>query len=160
MAGITSNAGNASNQLNQPYDVILDYANNLYIADNMNSRIQKYMYDPSTGLTIQTVAGDGTQGSSPSQLNSSSRLVMNSNRDLYITDTGNARVQCWLYGATSGSTVAGITGEINHNNYVFTFSHIKTVFRIFFCKISLETRLINLLILSLLLVTQHLALYT
>ncbi|CAF4029846.1 unnamed protein product, partial [Adineta steineri] len=41
VAGISGNASSGSNYLNRPFDVTLDYANNLYIADRYNYRIQK-----------------------------------------------------------------------------------------------------------------------
>ena len=48
VAGIGGMPGNASNQFNSPTDVILDYANNLYIADYNNHRVQKYLFGSST----------------------------------------------------------------------------------------------------------------
>jgi trimeric autotransporter adhesin len=58
--GYNGDGGLATNaKLNQPYDVAVDGANNLYIADTSNSRIRKV--DAFTHV-ITTVAGDGVAG--------------------------------------------------------------------------------------------------
>ena len=106
LAYIVGNAGHASNQLMMPLSVVLDYANNLYITDYGNHRIQKYLSGSSTGTTV---AGNGTPGSSEYQLQYPHRIITNSNTDLYISDGGNHRVQFWRLGDTSGITVAGTT---------------------------------------------------
>ncbi len=103
MAGIVGNPGVANNQLNTPFDITFDYANNLYIADRVNSRIQKYLFGNSIG---QTVAGNTTAGLGQNQLNNPSAVIIDSNENLYISDTLNARVQFWSYGASSETTVA------------------------------------------------------
>lgn len=108
VAGITGNPGSSNNQLNWPYDVILDYANNMYIVDRINCRIQKYLYGKLVG---QTVAGNGTCGSSQYLLSDPMRVILDSNENVYITDRGNNRVQLWLKDATFGKTVAGTTGK-------------------------------------------------
>ena len=87
----------------------MDYANNLYIADRDNNRIQKYLSGSSIG---QRVAGNVTAGSSSDKLSSPSRVLIDSNENLYIADTYNARIQFWRKGANSGTTIAG-TGKKN-----------------------------------------------
>lgn len=109
VAGISSIPGNTSNQLNTPLDVVFDFANNLYIADYLNHRVQKYLLGTSIG---RTVAGTGNFGSSPSQLNKPIRVVLDSNENLYISDANNHRIQLWSYGATNGTTIAGISSKI------------------------------------------------
>jgi hypothetical protein len=108
VAGITGSPGKTNNQLNFPFDIMLDYANNLYIADYSNHRIQKYLFGSSTATTI---AGNGTLGSSQYQLNNPSWIIMDSNGNFYIRDRGNQRIVYWPDGAISGTVVAGITGK-------------------------------------------------
>ena len=84
--------------------MFLDYANNLYIADGGNHRIQKYLFGSSIG---ERVAGNVTSGSSSDKLRTPSRVLIDSNENLYIADTANARIQFWRKGANSGTTVAG-----------------------------------------------------
>jgi len=87
----------------------LDYANNLYIADRENHRIQRYLFGSSIG---QRVAGNVTVGSSSDKLCNPSRVLIDSNENLYIADTCNSRIQFWRKGANSGTTIAG-TGKKN-----------------------------------------------
>lgn len=63
----------------------------------------------STGwnTTAATVAGTGSSGSGPAQFNSTIALAMDSAKTFYIVDRYNHRVQKWLQGASSGTTVAG-----------------------------------------------------
>ena len=90
----------------------MDYANNLYIADRDNHRIQKYLFGSSIG---QRVAGNVTAGSSSDKLRFPGRVIIDSNEDLYIADTWNHRIQFWRKGANLGTTVAG-TGKKNKSS--------------------------------------------
>jgi len=109
VAGISGSPGSANNQLNSPFDIFLDYANNLYIADRANHRIQKYLFGSSIG---QTVAGNITGGSSSDKLLCPSRVLIDSNENLYIADSCNHRIQFWRKGVNFGTTIAG-TGKKN-----------------------------------------------
>ena len=95
----------------------MDYANNFYIADRGNNRVQKYLFGSSIG---ERVAGNVTSGSSLDKLSGPTRVLIDSNENLYIADTGNARVQFWRKGANSGTTVAGIGKKNKQNNVVFS----------------------------------------
>ncbi|CAF1489272.1 unnamed protein product [Rotaria sordida] len=53
------------------------------------------------------VAGDGTSGSSASQLYGPQGVFVNEMGTLYIVDGSNHRIQKWNNGASSGVTVAG-----------------------------------------------------
>lgn len=98
------------NQLYYPFGMFVDSSNSLYIADWHNNRIQKWV---SGALTGTTVAGqpNGTAGSNSSYFTGRSNLFVDSSGNMYITDTGNVRVQLWASSATSGTTIAGITGK-------------------------------------------------
>ena len=43
IAGVTSESGSNSTLLNHPYDVILDSQLNIYVSDNQNHRVQKFL---------------------------------------------------------------------------------------------------------------------
>lgn len=111
VAGLVGSSGNASNQLNTPVDALITYANDLYVVDYNNHRIQKYSFNTAVG---KTVAGNGKAGLSPSQLYCPVRVVMDSNANLYISDAYNSRVQFWSNGAANGTTVAGVSGKTNN----------------------------------------------
>lgn len=112
MAGFTGNAGNTSSLLNNPIDVAFDWANNLYVADHYNQRVQKFLFGTSNGTTV---AGSGRLGNSTSDLSYPSRILLDSNESLYITDTLNHRIQFWTKNASNATTIAGITGEKDHS---------------------------------------------
>ncbi len=87
----------ASARLNNPYEVAMDAAGNLYIADGNNRRIRKV--DASTG-NITTAAGTGTQGDSgdggaatAAQLTFPIGVGVDGAGNLYIADGNSHRVR-------------------------------------------------------------------
>jgi hypothetical protein len=108
IAGVTNAAGNASNQLYQPTDIALVYPNLIYIADNYNHRIQKYVIGSSIGTTVAGEA-NGFGGTSLNQLKQPTCILLDSSGGIYISDSGNNRIQYWSNSASTGSTVAGST---------------------------------------------------
>ena len=63
-------------------------------------------------MTGETIAGTtGTFGSVDNQLSQPWNLFVDGNKNMYIADAANHRVQLWPAGATSGTTIAGITGS-------------------------------------------------
>ena len=96
-------------RLRRPFDVALDGAGNLYIADYINSRIRKV---DSAGV-ISTVAGDGTRGSggdggpaTAAQLRFPTGVAVDGAGNLYIADRFNQRIRK-VDSAGVISTVAG-----------------------------------------------------
>ncbi|CAF4685001.1 unnamed protein product, partial [Rotaria socialis] len=65
-----------------------------------------------------TVAGqpNGVSGSVPSLLQAPASVVVDSNRNVYVADTSNHRVQLWSYGASFGTMVAGTGFRGSANN--------------------------------------------
>lgn len=110
VAGISSGPGVANNQLFGPWDVVVDDAYNVFVADTENQRIQKYKSGSAFGTTVAGYA-NGSYGSSPSSLWSPTRVLLDSDGNIYVSDSANHRVQFWPNAATSGITVAGKTGE-------------------------------------------------
>jgi uncharacterized protein (TIGR03437 family) len=97
----------AGAQLNQPSEVAVDSAGNLYIADTVNNRIRKVT---PAGI-ISTVAGNGTMGFSgdngpatSAQL-SAGGVAVDSAGNLYIADPNNNRIRKVSNGVIT--TVAG-----------------------------------------------------
>ena len=109
VAGVTGQVGNASNQLNNPLGLYVDWANTLYIADYENGRIQKYLKDATFG---ETVAGDptGIRGPASNLLNHPTTVAVDLDGNMYVCDRWNSRIQLWKRGASNGTTIAGITG--------------------------------------------------
>jgi len=108
MAGFGGDNGPATSaRLQYPFDVAVDSAGNLYIADYANSRIRKV----SNGV-ITTVAGTGQNGFSgdngpatSARLWSPAGVAVDAAGNLYVADSGNNRVRKVSNGVIT--TVAG-----------------------------------------------------
>lgn len=112
MAGRSGVSGNASDHLNLPYDAVVDYSGAIYVADYGNNRIQRYSLGSLFG---QTVAGqsNGTAGLLSNQLSGCSNVLVDTNKNMYVTDSRNNRIQYFSSGTSVGVTVAGnSTGKI------------------------------------------------
>jgi sugar lactone lactonase YvrE len=99
--------GNAINQLDWASGMFIDSnTSNIWIADQNNHRIVKWS-SPTTSVVVC-----GSYGSNNDQFMYPYGLFVDTSNSntLYVADTGNHRIQMWLPGATSGITVAGITG--------------------------------------------------
>ncbi len=109
--------GNAADQLNTPQDVFVDASGNIYVADEVNSRIQKFPMNSDSSTTGVTVAGGNAAGTAADQLNYPTSLYVDSAENIYIADRRNNRIQRFAAGSNSSSnavTVAaiGINGSI------------------------------------------------
>jgi hypothetical protein len=107
-----------SAELNAPYGVALDSAGNYYIADGANCLIRKVTV---AGGIISTVAGNvtGAPGANcaysgdggpatAAQLNGALGVVLDSNGNIYIADTGNSVIR--VVNTQAGTiSVAGVT---------------------------------------------------
>jgi sugar lactone lactonase YvrE len=104
--------------LNSPLDVTLDDSNSaFYVADQKNNRIQKCLIGASDGTTVAGHA-DGTWCLALDCLRIPSRVLVDLNGNLYITDTGNQRIQFWTKGASSGTRIAG-DGKLRDHFFLF-----------------------------------------
>ncbi len=116
--GITAAGGNgsgmAANQLYAPACAFVDGNGKLYVADQVNNRIQKFPHG-STSLTDGiTVAGGNGTGSAANQFNIPYSVFVDGSGNIYVTDQANSRVQKFPPGsssATNGITVAGGNGQ-------------------------------------------------
>jgi hypothetical protein len=106
-----------SAELNNPNDVAMDSAGNLYIADFVNSRVRKV----DTGGIITTVAGNGTQGYSgdggaatSAEIKLPEGIAVDDSGNLYIADNGNSRIRKVSGGiitTVAGNGTAGYSGD-------------------------------------------------
>ncbi len=88
-------AATAAN-INRPNNVIVDAANNLYLAELYNNRVRKVT---SSGI-ISTIAGNGTAGFSGdggqatnAQIHSPMSVALDAGGNLYIADADNERIR-------------------------------------------------------------------
>ena len=110
-------AAATSAQLSSPTGVAVDAAGNLYIADLGNNRVRKV----SSGGTISTAAGNGTQGyagdggaATNAQLNLPRGVASDAAGNLYITDSGNNVVRLVVNGnitTIAGTGTVGFSGD-------------------------------------------------
>ena len=112
--GITVAGGNgpgsAANQLYSPLEVSIDMSGNLYVVDELNSRIQKFPPGSDSATNGITVAGGNGAGDLPNQLNAPSGLYIDTLGNIYVDDMGNSRIQKFPLGSDSSTyaeTVAG-----------------------------------------------------
>jgi hypothetical protein len=105
-------------QLQQPEAVVVDTAQNLYIAEFKGNRVRKVAPDG----TITTIAGTGVAGyngdgipATQAQLNGPRSLSFNTFGDLYIADYNNNRLRKILTNGTiftlAGTGANGSTGD-------------------------------------------------
>jgi uncharacterized protein (TIGR03437 family) len=119
-AGFNGDGVATSVELSWPYDVALDPAGNLYIADTVNSRIRKVT--PAGALT--TVAGNGSGGFGPpsgdggpateADLDYPTDVAVDSAGNIFIAEWGNSRIRKVTVATGIISTVAG-TGTAGFN---------------------------------------------
>jgi len=78
----------------------------IYFIDENGSRVQRY-FDGH----IVSVAGRQDSGSEASQLEDAEDIFVTREGVLYVSDSGNNRIQKWVPGAAEGVTVAGGNGK-------------------------------------------------
>ncbi|MFT5250338.1 MAG: hypothetical protein ACI93P_002073, partial [bacterium] len=147
--------GSAKNQVAYPRGIHVTENGTVYVADEANSRVQKWVSGAKEGQTIAqdlwglydvfvdlsgniyilymdgrsvikipfgtndriSVAGDGgNPGEGANQLDWAQSLIVDSEGNIFIADSGNHRIQKWAPGATEGVTVAGGNGPGNDAN--------------------------------------------
>ena len=114
--------GSGANQFNNPAGIYVDASGNMYIADQVNQRIQKWAQGASNGITV---AGGNGQGSAANQLYDPKGIYVDASGNIYIADEKNHRIQKWAPGASTGTTVAGGNGrgsdanQFNHTGDIY-----------------------------------------
>jgi hypothetical protein len=106
IAGIGGSPGLNASQLREPLDIALGSFNTLYITDYLNSRVQYWTIGDLSGTTV---AGqpNASSGATAAYLNYPTGLYVDSNDNIYVSDSDNNCVQLWNNGASVGTTVAG-----------------------------------------------------
>ena len=106
----TGGPGVTTDRLNAPYHLAIDSSDALYVADFSNHRVQKFTSGSPNGVTILGQP-NGVAGNTLSGLTTPSYLLLDWNRNLYVSDTGNHRVLMFHNSTAPGTLIAG-TGKI------------------------------------------------
>ena len=80
-------AGTGDGQFNTPYGIAVDSHDNLYVADRVNNRVQKF--DANGNFLMKF----GSAGSGNGQLSGPRGIDVDASGNIYIADTSNHRVQ-------------------------------------------------------------------
>ena len=91
--------------------LFVDEINNLYCSLVNEHRILKTQLTSSVA-TVVTVAGTGCPGPTPNMLDHPNGIFVDKNLNLYVADTDNNRIQCFLDGETHAQTMAGFGASI------------------------------------------------
>jgi tripartite motif-containing protein 71 len=79
--------GSGDGQLKSPSDVAVDAAGNVYVADRLNNRVQKF---DASGKFLSKF---GALGSGNGQLNQPAALAIDSAGNIWVAEKGNSRIQ-------------------------------------------------------------------
>ena len=96
--GVTVAGGNGqgslSNQLDRASDIFLSKIDgSIYVADCYNNRIQKWLVNATTGITVAG-SPNGTAGNTPYLMNQTYALAIDDDETyLYVSDSKNNRIQ-------------------------------------------------------------------
>jgi DNA-binding beta-propeller fold protein YncE len=104
---VCGSCGSGSTQFDSPRGLYVDTSsgNTIYVADTDNHRIQMWVPGATSGVTV---AGITTYyGTALNQLWSPQTLIVDTNGNMFIVDTGNDRIMRWTIGASSGMIIAG-----------------------------------------------------
>ncbi len=104
-------SGFSASELNSPSDVFIDNNNNIYVCDIYNNRIQKFPTGSVGGTSATTVAGGNGNGYASNQLQNAYGFTLDATNNIYITNSFAHRIDKWLAGATSGTTIAGVSAS-------------------------------------------------
>jgi gliding motility-associated-like protein len=95
--GVTVAGGNglgtAATQLLDPSSVWVDGSGNIYVDDDLNSRVLEFPPGSTSATNGTTVAGGHGQGDSPDQINNSYSVFVDGSGNIYVADDANCRIQ-------------------------------------------------------------------
>lgn len=104
----TTVEGNHDDEFRYPSGIAVDAAGNIYIADQFNHRVQKWIPGAKQGITV---AGGRGQGDASDQLDYPMGVAIDKEGNLYVSDVANQRIQKFSPSNPYGITVAGGNGR-------------------------------------------------
>lgn len=108
VAGQGGSSGTSASQLDYPASIYVDAAGAVYVADQNNNRIQKWLPGATVGVTV---AGTGTESDNEAgKLSGPSGVIVDQNGIIYISDGYNNRIQKWESGEAKLTYTPAETG--------------------------------------------------
>ena len=104
----TAVEGNQEDEFRYPSGIAVDADGNIYIADQFNHRVQKWIPGAKEGITV---AGGRGQGDAADQLDYPMGVALDQEGNLYVSDAANQRIQKFSASNPYGITVAGGNGR-------------------------------------------------
>ncbi|CAF0790248.1 unnamed protein product [Adineta steineri] len=95
--------------------VAIDKDGSIYVSDFVNHKVRRWKEGDSDGTTVAGGNGNGN-GNLVSQLNSPSKLFVDEDYSVYVSDGHNHRVMKWEKDVKEGIVVAGRNGQGNDLN--------------------------------------------
>ena len=95
IAGYTAAGGSGLSEFNTPSAITLDVDGDMYILDNGNFRVVKWIQGQPLGFTV--AGGRGT-GATFDKIGTSYALCLDAQSNVYVSDWTNHRVTMWLDG--------------------------------------------------------------
>lgn len=92
------------------YFLYVDDSGNIYLSVESKHKV---LFFSSNASNSKIVAGNGTQGSTHTQLNSPFGVFVNRNGTIYIADHDNGRVMKWIKNGSSGIPVTDTTTRLS-----------------------------------------------
>jgi len=125
-SGAPTSGPATSSEIDQPLSVAVDSSGNLYISET-DSYINLVTF--STGY-ISTIAGNGTSGyvadgvsAATAEVNVARGLAVDSNDDVFISDSGNNRVRIIYNGGTAAKAILSAEGVSSPTiGYIYTIA--------------------------------------
>ncbi|CAF4443712.1 unnamed protein product, partial [Rotaria magnacalcarata] len=103
--------GSNYNQQQTSWGVAVDALGNVFVSDYGNNRVMKWTLRSTNGTLVAGI-GNGTAGNGTNQHSCPLGIYVDQSMALYIADACNGRIQKWLSGASTGTTVGGANGQI------------------------------------------------
>ncbi|CAF3167041.1 unnamed protein product [Rotaria sp. Silwood2] len=114
----TGAAGSSSILLRNPDDLTFDTNGFMYVADNGNNRVQRFLPNSTIGTTVAGTISQST--SALTDLSDPVAIDVDENSNVYVLDRGNRRIVKWGPNATSGTSM--ISNSLLSNAYDFLLS--------------------------------------
>ncbi|CAF1588360.1 unnamed protein product [Adineta steineri] len=103
--------GLSNTQLSKPYGMALDLSTNSLIICNYAAHTVVRWILGDNSWTLIAGSASGTSGSSATLLYQPVGVTLDQYGNIYVADSGNHRIQCFLVGHSAGITIAGVTGS-------------------------------------------------